>query len=237
MNIYSEDIRTRWYRFISDVHYGQVGEEHIANLISYSQNIFELCDFVNPSFPTFTRNDKEDYEEAMHLWHFAAHSVKISFLEILIKNLQNVQINASLDLGCGFSEVLTFLRSENIIGGRIVGVDSSTYLLKTAKEVSRQVNIKAEYYRSNMAKLDLEDESFDLVIAIDSLHHCGDWQSPLSEMIRVAKPSGMVTIFSCRNCMTGLCYKALKRILQIKEISIIESHPSYEDRFFFVCQK
>ena len=49
-----------------------------------------------------------------------------------------------------------------------------------------------------------DDNSFDAVVAIGSLHHTGDFDTAIAEMCRVVKPGGVVcgmvySLFSARN--------------------------------------
>ena len=75
-------------------------------------------------------------------------------------DLRNLNI---LDLGCGPGLYSEILAKE---GHKVTGVDFSSHSIKYAKEEAEKNNLDISYIKANYLELDLEENSFDLVILI-----------------------------------------------------------------------
>ena len=75
-------------------------------------------------------------------------------------DLRNLNI---LDLGCGPGLYSEILAKE---GHKVTGVDFSSHSIKHAKEEAEKKNLDITYIKANYLDLDLEENSFDLVILI-----------------------------------------------------------------------
>jgi SAM-dependent methyltransferase len=97
----------------------------------------------------------------------------------------------ALDVGCGTGALATRLAG---VGYEMVGVDPSEGMLEVLRE--RTPGIRA--VRGSGTALPFEDESFDLVYCVAVMHHIADPEGvrrTLSEMVRVARPSGRVLVW------------------------------------------
>ena len=74
--------------------------------------------------------------------------------------LRNLNI---LDLGCGPGLYSEILAKE---GHKVTGVDFSAFSIKYAKKEAEKKNLDIRYINENYLELDLEENSFDLVILI-----------------------------------------------------------------------
>lgn len=108
----------------------------------------------------------------------------ISFNE----NKVNQKEQYLLDFGCGPGDNGLRLAS---IGYKVVGFDISESNVDLANKLFLKNNKedRGKFIVSTAEKLDLEDESFDLVVGIDILHHV-DIPSSLNEVKRVLKKGG-----------------------------------------------
>ena len=98
--------------------------------------------------------------------------------------------NSILDVGCakGFM-VNDFI--EQIPGIKIKGIDISEYAIKNAKEeVKNKLNV------ANANNLPYEDNSFDYIISINTIHNLelNECKKALREIQRVSKISSFITV-------------------------------------------
>ena len=124
--------------------------------------------------------------EDSHWWYVGRRAILESFLEQIIQNpkskIQNPKI---LDVGCGTGGNLEMLAKF----GAAEGVDISD----DALEFCKAKGLKA---RKGLAEsLPFENESFDVVTALDVVEHLDDDVAGLKEMHRVLKPGGKTLIF------------------------------------------
>ncbi|EFL50874.1 Methyltransferase type 11 [Solidesulfovibrio fructosivorans JJ]] len=119
-----------------------------------------------------------------------------------------------LDVGCGKAFLLYEL-TQAVPGLDVAGIDISQYALDTAKEEIRDCLQVAD-----ANSLPFEDNSFDLVISLNTLHNlfCPDLYKALKEMERVSRKDKYLVVESYRNeqekvnlmcwVLTGECFFA-----------------------------
>jgi len=124
--------------------------------------------------------------EDSHWWYVGRRAILESFLEGIIQNpkskIQNPKI---LDVGCGTGGNLEMLEKF----GAAEGVDVSAAALEFCKSKGLKV------HKGLAENLPFEDESFDLVTALDVVEHLDDDIVGLKEMNRVLKKDGRTLIF------------------------------------------
>jgi SAM-dependent methyltransferase len=122
--------------------------------------------------------------EDAHWWFVGRRAILESFLLEIIKKLktENPRI---LDVGCGTGANLEMLANF----GQAEGVDVSD----DALEFCRAKGLKT--HKGLAEKLPFENESFDVVTALDVVEHLDDDIAGLKEMNRVLKSGGMTLIF------------------------------------------
>lgn len=103
--------------------------------------------------------------------------------------------NAVLDVGCGTGDDARALAT--LVGreGRVVGVDKSLTMIEEARERSAGLDLAVEYQVDDALALDFADASFDRARMDRVLHHLDDPQRAVSELARVVRPGGRVTLF------------------------------------------
>ena len=100
-----------------------------------------------------------------------------------------------LDVGCGMAHLL-YEFTQTVPGIEVTGLDISDYALAHAKEEVRDRLIKG-----NAKKLPFDDDSFDLVISLTTLHNLRvyDLKSAVKEIERVSKGNSYIMVESFRN--------------------------------------
>lgn len=100
-----------------------------------------------------------------------------------------------LDIGCGKGYLLfDFLKV--LPNAEVYGVDISEYAIKNSKE-----EIRSRLKKASATKLPWKDNTFDLVVSINTLHnlHCYELDQALREMNRVGKCHKYLCVESYEN--------------------------------------
>ena len=97
-----------------------------------------------------------------------------------------------LECGCGTGQMTHFLQLNN---NHTLGVDLSLSSLKLAVEHKQRNQLpRCAFAQMNIFELAIKDGSFDAVIAHGVLHHTFDARRAFAEVVRKAKPGGIVMV-------------------------------------------
>ena len=127
-----------------------------------------------------------------HRWRTAANSAGY-----LVPHLE--QGMSILDVGCG-PGTLTIDLARVVAPGKVVGVDASEDVLEQAREELSQAGqdqdavTNVTFDQANAYSLPFADHSFDVVHAHQVLQHLSDPIAAIKEMLRVAKPGGLIAV-------------------------------------------
>jgi ubiquinone/menaquinone biosynthesis C-methylase UbiE len=107
----------------------------------------------------------------------------------LLLEMANIQDGEQvLDIACG-TGLVTFKAAEK--AGYVLGTDISDGMIELARNVSKEKAISnIAFERMDAEKLELKDESFDVVLCALGLMYVPDPFLALSEIKRVLKPGG-----------------------------------------------
>lgn len=105
--------------------------------------------------------------------------------------------NEVLDLGCGTGVASRGIARRPRFTGAVTGIDLSPYLVEVAKRLATEdgVGARITFRSGDTRSLDLDDESFDAVIAHTLLSHVDDPSAVLREAARTVKRGGLIGIF------------------------------------------
>jgi 2-polyprenyl-3-methyl-5-hydroxy-6-metoxy-1,4-benzoquinol methylase len=95
-----------------------------------------------------------------------------------------------LDAGCGVGYGLEVLATAG--AASVTGVDID----EGAVERARERRVAGEILTGDLRKLPFEDESFDVVVCFETIHHVADGERALGELHRVLRPGGLLLISS-----------------------------------------
>jgi len=102
--------------------------------------------------------------------------------------------SVALDLCCGSGD-LTFLLRQQVIKGRVIGVDFSSELLDVARVKAKNRGYDdIEWVKADVLSLPFQDNTFDCVTMGYGLRNVQDIPSCLREISRVLKPHGRAAI-------------------------------------------
>jgi len=106
------------------------------------------------------------------------------YLEIGIKDAKLV-----LDVGCGSGVVTRDIA--HLTKGKVIAIDDSKEMIKVAKNVLKMYN-NIQLRVGNAENLPFKDNMFDIVTCNLLLMWAANPQKVVNEMVRVAKPGGIV---------------------------------------------
>lgn len=112
--------------------------------------------------------------------------------------LSDVPADSLLDIGCGTGIYFDVLAGYVT---RIEAIDESFDMIGIADDYCRLTGLSNIHTRVGSAgELPYGDESFDVVIAMDLLHHVPDAAQAVAEVKRVLKPGGRFFVFEPNIC-------------------------------------
>ena len=175
------------------------------------------------------------------IWDASTHSIGDAILNTN-KYLVNMgKINKGhnvLDAGCGIGGSSIFLAKN--IGCNVHGITLSKKQSETAKSLAEKNNVSnlAEFSQANYLETGFNDNSFDIVWAIESFGSASDKSLFFKEMKRILKPGGRILFADMFKPMTYdiSLNKTMQIMLNgwaISDILSIEELNSLSDKFDF----
>lgn len=107
----------------------------------------------------------------------------------LIEHLGSLEGKTFLDLGCGVGR-LTVYAAKN--SGIAIGIDIKLEVIQAARSITAINEVKCEFQLGNVCKLPFVNNSIDIIVGIDILHHLSrpDAQAVFNEVYRVLRNGG-----------------------------------------------
>jgi cyclopropane fatty-acyl-phospholipid synthase-like methyltransferase len=137
---------------------------------------------------------------------------------------------AVLDLGCGLgAPAIRLGRAADV---RVTGVATSKVLVDKAQQAARDAGVddRVAFEVADALSLPYDDDSFDAVLAIESIVHMTDLPRVFAEIGRVLKPGGRIvlTVFFSREPLHGRAaevVEAYRRLSLNGELLLPEQFP------------
>jgi ubiquinone/menaquinone biosynthesis C-methylase UbiE len=103
-----------------------------------------------------------------------------------------------LDVGCGTGVVARRIAMRKEFSGEIIGSDYGANLIEAAKDIAKHKapgvnNLRFEV--GDCHALPYDDNTFDIVVAHTLVSHVRDVARTVQQLVRVAKPGGVIAIF------------------------------------------
>lgn len=112
-----------------------------------------------------------------------------------LKDIPNGRI---LDIGCGTGIYFDKLSQ---CSDRINAMDCSLEMVRTATDYCKKSGLANLFPSAGSSEaIPFHDESFDIVIELDTLHHVIDFDKTLEEIHRILKPGGHFFVFEPNIC-------------------------------------
>ena len=100
----------------------------------------------------------------------------------------------AIDVGCGVMGVLHLLGERVGPDGRVVGLDREARMVESGQRFAEQRGLAVEFIEADATASGPPDRVFDLVHARTLLLNVSNPAEILAEMVRIARPGGVVTV-------------------------------------------
>ncbi|HEW98821.1 MAG: hypothetical protein DRR16_27250 [Candidatus Parabeggiatoa sp. nov. 3] len=134
---------------------------------------------------------------AWRKWHSKMIPHLAPMTEILVANAKIKQGNQVLDLASGSGEPALTIAQMIAPTGQIIATDLSSGMLAIAEENAQQAQINnIQFKTADVHELPFENQSFDTVTCRLGIMYFWDCQKALSEIKRVLKPNGRLSLIA-----------------------------------------
>ncbi|MFH1771814.1 MAG: class I SAM-dependent methyltransferase [Candidatus Omnitrophota bacterium] len=140
------------------------------------------------------------YDKMLKTYHFWMCRPQINTVLRIAKKIQSQKQAEGgvsiLDIGCGTARIPITV-AKKLIDCNVTAVDLSQNMLEVAKNDTKEAGIsdRIDFKLSDGSKLDFADNSFDIVMCSNMLHHQKEPVKLLKEMKRMVKGNGAVFVF------------------------------------------
>ena len=114
-------------------------------------------------------------------------------LDKLIEVLDLTSASRVLDIGCGVGKIAEYLSDK--IGAKIMGVDFAEGIIDRANKRTAMKRDRVSYCVCDMNELNFPPNSFDTIIAIDTLYFVDDLDEAVGAMKRIVGDAGQMGLF------------------------------------------
>ncbi len=148
-----------------------------------------------------------------------------------------------LDVGCGTGALTVHLASH--YGLYATGIDVDIEQIEEARMKTNHLR-NINFLVNDARHLHLTDTTFDTVVTFKAMHHIADWQTAITEQVRVLKSGGYFALFDFVSpaWLSGLKIKDFSTITETALLEIITQnqltviHKKRSGLFYhLVCQK
>lgn len=118
--------------------------------------------------------------------------------ELFRDSLSGIKCDSALDIGCGTGIYFDLLAP---LTGSVEALDLSEDMIRIAQDYCERSGLKTIHPKVGTAdRLDYPDGSFDVVLALDLLHHVPNLDGLLAEVHRVLRKGGHFFVFEPNIC-------------------------------------
>lgn len=126
-----------------------------------------------------------------------------------------------LDAGCGFGAMAVVI-AEAFPECEVTGIDISEPLLEyaTASVKKKSLQDRVTFLKGDIINMEYEDDSFDVVFCINTVHLIESPDLVLGELERVCKPDGSLYIADLRRSWLKLFEREIAQALSFEEAKV-----------------
>lgn len=171
----------------------------LKNYPSTKRNLTKRNNLKSKKIQNIARKFGKDYFDGKREYGYGGYYYHKKFWTKVVKDFKKFYhlTNKSkiLDIGCGKGFMIYDLK-KLLPKAKIKGIDISKYAIKNSKkEVKHLLNL------GNAKKLKFKDNTFDLIISINTLHNLNkkECSMALKEINRVSKKNAFITVDAYNN--------------------------------------
>jgi ubiquinone/menaquinone biosynthesis C-methylase UbiE len=209
----------------------------LKNYPSSKRNLDKRLEEKNSRVRKIARKFGKDFFDGDRKYGYGGFKYHKKFWQKVVKDFKKywkLSKNSSvLDIGCGKGFMLYDLKKE-IPGIKLNGIDVSNYAIRNSKkEVKKYLKV------ADARKLPFTDKSFDIVIAINTIHNLNkrDCAKSIKEINRVCKKKSFITVDAYRNRLEKeKMYKwnlTAKTIMSVKQWKAFFKKNSYKGDYYW----
>lgn len=153
-------------------------------------------------------------------WFLNTETWRINVLIRALKDLKRLlpantmPLNPKIvDVGCGFGHSFKAL-NDFFSPKLIVGLDADPGIFDRAGDKAKNCDCEVQLKESNAAKLDIANNTFDVVFCHQTFHHIVEQEAAMAEFFRILKPGGLL-----------LFAESTKRYIHSIPIRLLFRHP------------
>src|SRR5262245_33315012 len=167
-------------------------------------------------FRTLDSHSAECFGETRDYWW------NLDFLELMGRRLSLDRVQDVLDIGCGIGHWGQLLANVLPRTARVQGVDRDPFWVEKARSRAAACGLsdRFSYQVSAVETLPFADASFDLVTCQTVLIHMPDPGAVVDEMVRVARPGGLILAAEPNNIANSLILDSLSFHAPVDEIVV-----------------
>lgn len=113
-------------------------------------------------------------------------------LSDLLERLDLKEGNRVLDLGCGAGVISEYI--SDVTGSKVTGIDYAASAVAAATGRTRDKRARLQFIKGDLNSLQLEPESYDAAILIDSIYWAADMTDTVTSIIEALVPNGRIAI-------------------------------------------
>jgi ubiquinone/menaquinone biosynthesis C-methylase UbiE len=134
------------------------------------------------------------HEAAERYEHILVRAILGPFARALVEwsNLQSGEL--VVDVGCGTGAAARFAAKYVGPSGRVVGIDVNAGMIEVAKSLPPVQGASIDWYEKSAFDLPFSDQTIDVALCAQTLQFLDDRRLALTEMHRVIKSGGRVTL-------------------------------------------
>ncbi|MBF0368825.1 MAG: class I SAM-dependent methyltransferase [Magnetococcales bacterium] len=172
-----------------------IGKLHTRTKRNYRQRVL---DHDKAHCATIAKKWDKEYWDGERHYGYGGYHYDGRWLPVAQEMAKHYKLKAGdriLDVGCGKAFLLHEF-TQAIPGIEVSGLDISPYAIQHAKK-----EVQPFLHQGNAIQLPFEDNSFDFVFSITTLHnlHCFDLDRAIREIERVGRDKKLIVVESYRN--------------------------------------
>jgi ubiquinone/menaquinone biosynthesis C-methylase UbiE len=137
----------------------------------------------------------EEYSRRVFGANFGQHGFSdISQLQKMLDSLQLNILSKVLDIGCGNGKMAEYI--SDLTQASVTGIDYIPEAIERAKRRTQNKANRLDFKVANLEYLDFAPESFDAVIAVDTIFFGRNMEATISGLNRMLKPGGKMAVFN-----------------------------------------